>query len=71
MLLVSVADVVVSSEKARINGQTKMNQDVKKEKLSHLDNPQKDITSDLRSNMCFVVQNSLIFNKIKTDLSVL
>lgn len=71
MLLVSVADVVVSSEKARINGQTKMNQDVKKEKLSHLDNQQKDITSDLRSNMGFVVQNSLIFNKIKTDLSVL
>ena len=70
-LLTAVADDVVDSEKARISSQTKMNKDVKKDKLNHLDHLKNEIASVISTNMGFVLQDSSIFNKIKTDLSVL
>lgn len=61
----------LSEEKNRIQTQNAMDEQVKAEKLRHLDNEQKQFDSVIRTNMGFVFQQTPIFLLIKKDLAVM
>lgn len=71
VLLDAIRNEILNIEIGRINAQTSKTDQIKQDKIKHLQNVQKDFETVLKFNIGFIHQNTQIFQLISADTAVL